>query len=79
MTVNLRGAVAVTPIVQSVSYDPRGRRQNIAYGNGTSSAYAYDPETFRLTRLTTTRPGDTGALQDLSYTYDPVGNITQPG
>jgi hypothetical protein len=39
----------------------------------------YDPLTFRLTNCTTTRqgfPADQQTVQDLSYTYDPVGNIT---
>src|SRR5690606_25272168 len=33
------------------------------------------PKTFRLTQLRTARKSD--LLQDLQYTYDPVGNITQ--
>ena len=42
--------------------------------------YAYDPDTFRLVGLKTVRPlhpvpGER-LLQDLSYTYDPAGNIT---
>jgi RHS repeat-associated protein len=77
VTVNLRGALTPTTIVQSAAYDPKRQRQRIAYGNGATTSYTYDPETFRLTELTTTRPGDSGSLQDLSYTYDPVGNITR--
>ena len=53
-----------------------------------TTEYTYDPETVRLRRLVTTRvspPSDFASqvfqsartLQDLSYTYDPVGNITQ--
>ena len=77
VTVNLRGAATATTFVQSAAYDPKGQRQSIAYGNGASTAYTYDPDTFRLTALVTTRPGSAGSLQDLSYTYDPVGNITR--
>ena len=77
VTVNLRGAAAATTIVQSAAYDPKGQRQSIAYGNGASTAYTYDPDTFRLTELITTRPGSASSLQDLGYTYDPVGNITR--
>ena len=51
------------------------------FGNGTESAYDYDPQTFRLTSLTTTRPGsfaaDQQTVQDLAYYYDPVGNVTR--
>jgi RHS repeat-associated protein len=77
VTVNPRGGASATTIVQSIAYDAKGQRQGIAYGNSASIAYSYDPDTFRLIELTTTRPGVTGPLQDLSYTYDPVGNITR--
>ena len=58
---------------------------------GVTTTYSYDPLTLRLARLTTQRdaaafpddcpnppaPGWPGCqLQDLRYTYDPVGNIT---
>jgi RHS repeat-associated protein len=77
VTVILRGAVPPTTVVASVIYDAKGQRQGIAYGNGASTAYSYDPDTFRLTNLTSTRPGGGGSLQDLSYTYDPVGTVTR--
>jgi RHS repeat-associated protein len=73
--VAIRGAAA-TAFVTAVSYDAKGQRENIAYGNGASTAYTYDPDTFRLTGLQTTRPGAANPLQDLSYAYDPVGNVT---
>jgi RHS repeat-associated protein len=67
--------------VTAITYNARGQRLSIAYGNGTGSAYLYDAETFRLTNLTTTRPSSFAANQQtaqaLSYFYDPVGNITR--
>jgi RHS repeat-associated protein len=67
--------------VTSITYNPRGQRESIACGNGVSSAYEYDSETFRLIRMTTTRPASIAAdqrtVQDLRYYYDPVGNITR--
>ncbi|WP_182407530.1 SpvB/TcaC N-terminal domain-containing protein [Psychrobacter sp. GP33] len=72
---NLRGDAVVTPFVSNIDYDAKGQRQRIDYSNGTSTSYEYDPLTFRLTHLRTRR--GTESLQDLSYTYDPVGNITQ--
>jgi RHS repeat-associated protein len=45
--------------------------------NQTTTTYAYDPETFRLTQLKTMRASDGTVLQNLQYTYDPVGNITE--
>jgi len=76
VSVNRQGSGAATPFVTNVSYDAKGQRQRIAYGNGAITSYSYDPETFRLTELKTTRSSDSAVLQDLAYTYDPVGNIT---
>jgi RHS repeat-associated protein len=73
--VRLRGAAAWTTFVADVDYNARGQRAGITYGNGVRTAYEYDPLTFRLARLTTTRDAE-GDLQAISYTYDPVGNIT---
>ena len=74
-------ATADLHAVTGIEYDARGQRVSISYGNGTGSAYAYDPQTFRLTQLTTTRPASFTAnqrtVQDLFYYYDPVGNITR--
>lgn len=74
--VNLRGATQSTSFVAGVSYDAKGQRTEIDYGNGATTNYEYDEKTFRLTRLRTVRASDGTQLQDLSYTYDPVGNIT---
>lgn len=80
-----------TPFVTKIDYDAKGRRRQVDYGNGVSTFYEYDPFTFRLTHLVTRRnpvsfPGDSPQpppagwpgcqVQNLSYTYDPVGNIT---
>lgn len=79
VSVNLRGAAAATAFVTNIDYDAKGQRVLVEYGNNTQSQYAYDPETFRLTQLTTTRlgfPQNEQVVQDLFYTYDPAGNIT---
>lgn len=87
--------------VANIDYDAKGRRVRVEYKNGAITNLAYDPETFRLIRLYTTRgaaftgdcentqpPPSTIAapdvttdvvscgLQNLNYSYDPVGNIT---
>jgi len=74
--VNLRGASQSTSFVAGVSYNAKGHRNQIDYGNGATTTYEYDEKTFRLARLRTVRASDAAQLQDLSYTYDPVGNIT---
>lgn len=73
----IRGAATLTVFVSDIKYDAKGQRQEIFYGNGTKTKYAYEAETFRLVNLQTTRDAGTGILQDLKYVYDPVGNITQ--
>jgi RHS repeat-associated protein len=80
-----------TPFVANIDFDAKGQRQRIDYGNGASTFYDYDPLTFRLAHLLTRRnvvafpddcprppPADWPGcqVQDLHYTYDPVGNIT---
>ncbi|MFN0171584.1 MAG: RHS repeat-associated core domain-containing protein [Bryobacteraceae bacterium] len=79
-----------TTAIVAIAYDAKGQKERIEYGNRTTTRYHYDPETFRLQQLRTTRPGynprfpehrsglsDDRVLQQLSYTYDPVGNITE--
>jgi RHS repeat-associated protein len=74
-------ATADRHLVTSIAYNARGQRAAIAYGNGVAVSYAFDPLTFRLTRLTALRPAsfaaDAQTAQDLRYFYDPVGNITR--
>jgi RHS repeat-associated protein len=70
---HLGGADAVTIFVNDVDYNARGQRELIEYGNGVQTTYEYDPLTFRLRRLMTLRGAE--PLQDLTYTYDPIGNI----
>lgn len=80
VNVNIRGAAAATSFVTNIDYNAKGQRVLIAYGNAnTETDYTYDPLTFRLANLRTTRPGapaNQQIVQDLSYTYDPAGNIT---
>ncbi|KAK6511381.1 hypothetical protein TWF481_000298 [Arthrobotrys musiformis] len=60
--------------VTNIEHDAKGQRTLIEYGNGVRTTYSYDPLTFRLSHLQTARGSD--SLQDLYYTYDPIGNIT---
>ena len=76
--VNLEGSRAGPRHLSPTSTTtPRASRLAIVYSNNVKTAYSYDSLTFHLTNLRTTRPTDQAILQDLSYTYDPVGNITQ--
>jgi RHS repeat-associated protein len=75
--VRLRGAATLTGFVTNIDYNARGQRTAIEYANGVRTTYQYDDDTFRLIVLHTTRARGTNDLQNLHYTYDPVGNITE--
>jgi RHS repeat-associated protein len=79
------------PFITDIEYDAKGQRTRVDYGNGVTTRYTYDPLTFKMVHLETRRdevtfpsdcpqpplPGWPGCqVQDLLYTYDPVGNIT---
>ena len=79
VSVNLQGSQTPSAFVTGIDYNAKGQRTSIQYGNRVSTVYAYDSATFRLVRVTTTRAGfsaDEQTVQDLEYTFDPVGNIT---
>ncbi len=86
VNVRLKGEASDTAFVSSISYNAKGQREKIVYGNQTETLYTYEPTTFRLTSLITRRTTDGKVLQDIrnirnsddpGYTYDPVGNITR--
>jgi len=70
-------------VVTGIDRDAQGRRTQIRYGNGVRSHYTYDPQTGHLQRQRSTRPiNQNGSqtrepIQEIDYTYDPVGNITR--
>lgn len=76
----IRGTGALTDFLKGQDYDAKGQRLFAHHGNDVITHYAYDPQTFRLAGLLRHGIADdpaTEALQDLAYSYDPVGNITQ--
>ena len=88
--VNIRGArdqgrPVWSPFVRHINYDAKGQRAVVEYGNGAATYYFYEPNTLRLSRMKTERKSGPAAaarifknpavIQDLHYTYDPVGNI----
>lgn len=68
--------------VRNISYNEKGLRTQIEYGSGVTKSndkgvtttYEYHEKTYRLTQLKTV--DGKRILQDIGYTYDPVGNIT---
>lgn len=81
----LIGALHVTPagqprraVLDRIRYDVKRRPEISAHGPGgavVQLSREYDPLTHRLSRLVATRTGDPGAIQDLTFGYDAVGNL----
>jgi RHS repeat-associated protein len=71
----LPGAQAATSFVTGIDYDERRRRTVIRQGNGVTVTHDYDPDSGRPARILA-QAGNT-TIQDLTYTYDPVGNVVQ--
>lgn len=68
-------------IIADIRYNAVGQREQVLYGNGVACQYTYESTTLRLLELKAARPqaeGQEGTiLQQLAYTYDPVGNVTR--
>jgi RHS repeat-associated protein len=76
----LNSATADQHAITNVDYNQHGQREVLECGNGSRSEYKYDLLTWRLQTVTTTRPdsnADARTVQALSYTYDPMGNVTR--
>jgi len=56
--------------ISNLDYNPQGRVTRKVLGNGKITTYTYHPQNFRLTGLST--PG----LQNFTYNYDSVGNVS---
>jgi RHS repeat-associated protein len=83
--------------IEEIRYNAKGQQTSLARGrsaavagSGTLTENDYDPKTFRLRQIFTTRPADPRPLpnrrsqladarviQDLTYTFDPVGNVVE--
>ncbi|WP_296182702.1 RHS repeat domain-containing protein [Pseudomonas sp. UBA1879] len=64
----------VQTLVSDIRYNASAAVESETCGNGVVSRFFYDPQDGRLTRMLALSPDGHG-LQDLNYTYDPVGNV----
>jgi len=75
----LNTAIGSTTYVQGTTYDAAGRVDVRTLGNNTlKTDYNYNPWSTkggRLQQLKSGTPGVPDSLQDLRYTYDPVGDV----
>jgi len=65
---------ASKPLLKAADYNAAGQLLTQLAGNNVTSTASYQPENGRLERLTATT-STRQRLQDLSYQYDPCGNI----
>ncbi|WP_028622832.1 RHS repeat-associated core domain-containing protein [Pseudomonas sp. Ant30-3] len=71
----LADSTETTPLLSEIQYNALGLVERQRAGNGVISSAIFSSENGRLEQLTAGLPGQP-ALQDLSYVYDPAGNIT---
>jgi len=65
-------------IVKGTAYNARDQRTLARYGNGVEVRQKFDDQSFRLKRLTVQDEESSGRrYMDVSYYYDPVGNVTR--
>ena len=79
LQVQVHGRGLLVDFLKEQAYDAKGRRSSALFGNDVLLRYLYDPNTFRLTNLVAVKAGqdpETAGLQNLHFTYDPVGNLT---
>ncbi|RMO96696.1 MULTISPECIES: RHS repeat domain-containing protein [Pseudomonas syringae group] len=70
----LNGSTHSQTLVSAIHYNAFNQVEQETAGNGVASLYSYDQQDGRLTGLSATSADGT-LLQQLDYSYDPVGNI----
>ncbi|MBB1642974.1 SpvB/TcaC N-terminal domain-containing protein [Sphingobacterium sp. UME9] len=72
ISVNTNGVK--TPIIKNINYDANRQRTKVLYGNNVITTYRYEPSTLNLLQIFTN--SGSNQVQNINYTYDPVGNVT---
>ncbi|WP_449433588.1 RHS repeat-associated core domain-containing protein [Pseudomonas putida] len=66
-------------VVKALTYSAAGQKLREEHGNGVVTSYRHEAQTQRLLAIRAERPvghvHGAKVLQDLRYTYDPVGNV----
>ncbi len=76
---------ATTHYLNHIGYDEFGQRELLVSGNGITTTYGYEPVTRRLTQISASEldpalvkaKASARKFEQMSYGYDPVGNVTQ--
>jgi len=61
--------------INSITYNARGQKTQVQYANLVATTWTYNPQNFRVTNRLTSGTA-AGTIQNLTYGYDNVGNIT---
>ena len=69
------GATDFVTVASKMTYSIRAGRTAITYGNGVLATESFEELTGAITGVTARQP-DGAYVQNLSYVYDPVGNVT---
>lgn len=77
VTLHTANSTQHTEIVTNIEYNAAGQLTKLVYGNGVVTDYSYNPQTLRLSALSTQHTATSTVLQDFSYAFDPVGNVTE--
>lgn len=65
-----------TPVTTAITYAAGGQIETKIDANGVTTSYTYEPQTTqRVLGIKVSRAAPAAVLQDLVYTYDPVGNV----
>ncbi|WP_321503366.1 SpvB/TcaC N-terminal domain-containing protein [Breoghania sp.] len=75
IALTLPGSTNVQMVAGPMLYAANGRVSKMPLGNGALVERGFEPTTLRLTSIHTTTAAQE-VVQDLSYAYDPVGNVT---
>jgi insecticidal toxin complex protein TccC len=65
----------IQPLLLHADYDAQDKIRYEELANGLEIERVYEKPTLRLLNLKTRRKSETAYLQDLHYSYDPVGNV----
>lgn len=74
-TAGIKIKAIATPGITRIQYNAKGQETITEEANGVITTKSYDPKDFRLIGIKSTRKSDSTVLQNLIYTYDPVGNV----
>ncbi|EJM64518.1 RHS repeat-associated core domain protein containing protein [Pseudomonas sp. GM50] len=75
VSLKLTGLAKQKTLISEIQYNAFGQIEHQRAGNGVISSATFRPEDGRLEHLKACLPGQP-ALQDLTYDYDAVGNVT---